>query len=78
MRKNPVNFSIHFTGPLKDTYNTGGGGISFGPTNGGVMLNGQNTGTMTNNMMRSADKETDIEAKEKGETTVFFVAELIF
>ena len=69
-------FFNFFTGPLEGTYNSGGGGFNFGAVNNGLMVNGQNTGTQTNNMPQSADEEADKEAmkeaKEKGETPVFF------
>ena len=58
-----------------NTFNSGGGGFNFGAVNNSLMVNAQNTGTMTNNMPRLANKEADkeavIEAKEKGELPVF-------
>ena len=48
-----------------NTYNSGGGGMNFGPTTDCLMVNAQNIGTMTNNMTQSADKETDKEANKE-------------
>ena len=58
---------------MEGTYNSGGGGFNFGDVNNSLMVNGQNTGTQTNNMPQLADKEADKEAKEKGELPVFLV-----
>ena len=54
-----------------NTFNSEGGGFNFGAVNNSLMVNAQNTGTMTNNMPpladKEADKEANKEAKKEGE-----------
>ena len=50
---------------MEGTYNSGGGGFNFGDVNNSLMVNGQNTGTQTNNMHQSANKEADKEAMKE-------------